>query len=286
MNKIILSSKMLLIIAALTFGLTACNKNKTAVDDIEAAAAQNLNVAEAEDDNVQTIADQAEATGDIANLRTTGNASVDLITGCATVTKDSLSTPKKITIDFGTTGCENRFGDIRRGKLIVTYTGRYDAVGTEIHITSDGYYVNQNKIDIDRTITNIGENTSGNIEFSIQSQRVVTFPDGVTTRSTTADKKREWVAGRNTPKDFSDDVYKVTGTATHTSKRGILYDVTTITPLTRVVACHQFVSGEVKIVRNGRVDRFGVINFGNGDCDDVATVTLDNGRVYNIDLHH
>lgn len=287
MNKINFQSKLLLIIAILTFGFTACSKKKTALDDYEVAAAKNLNTAEIEDDIIQTIADQAATTGDITNLRVNTNSiSADNVLGCATVTRDTLATPKKITVDFGTTGCENRFGDIRKGKLIITYTGSYTAVGTEIHIVSENYYVNENKIDIHRTITNLGENTNGNLEFAIQSERVVTFPDGVTSRSTTANKTREWISGRNTPLNFSDDVYKVTGTATHTSKRGILYDVTTITPLTRIVSCREFVSGEMKIIRHGRTDRYGFINFGNGDCDNTATVTLDNGSSYNIDLRH
>lgn len=287
MIKINFSSKLLLIIAILTFGFTACNKNKATSDNLEAAAAQNLNTAEAEDDYTQSIADQAEATGSINNLRTSASViSSDNVLGCATVTRDTTSTPNKITVDFGIAGCQNHFGDIRKGKLIITYTGRYTAVGTIVHIVSENYYVNNNKVDIDRTITNLGENSNGNLEFSIQSTRIVTFSDGTTTRSTTANKIREWISGRNTPLDFSDDVYKVTGSATHTSKRGILYDVTTITPLTRVVSCREFVSGKLKIVRHGQIDRYGIIDFGNGDCDNTATLTLDNGKTYELDIKH
>lgn len=276
---------MLLIFAALTLSVVSCKKNNL-TDDIESSAAQNLNIADIEDDNLQIMADQAAADVDIS-LRTSNfdNSAVDLITGCAIVTKDTLSSSKKITIDFGT-GCTNANGVTRKGKLLITYTGAYRATGTTITINTDGYYVNDNKVDINKTIYNTGINDAGNIVFQVQSTRTVTFPDGVTTRSTTANKTREWIEGASTPTLFSDDVYKITGTATHTSKRGILYDVTTVTPLIRKVACHQFVSGEIKIVRNSNTARFGIINFGNGDCDDTATVTLDNGRVFNISLRH
>ena len=145
--------------------------------------------------------------------------------------------------------------------------------------------MNENKVDIDRTVTNQGENVDGHLMFGIHAERKVTFPDG-TTSSSTVDKTREWLTGAATPKDFDDDIYRVNGTGTHTSRRGIVYDATTITPLIRKVACHQFVSGEVKIVRHGQTERFGIINFGTGECDDEATVTLDNGRSFTINLRH
>lgn len=52
------------------------------------------------------------------------------------------------------------------------------------------------------------------------------------------------------------------------------------------VSCHEIVSGQVKIIRIGNRERFATIDFGNGDCDDVATVTLDNGKEYTINLKH
>ena len=76
------------------------------------------------------------------------------------------------------------------------------------------------------------------------------------------------------------------GSGTHTSKRGIVYRATTLTPLIRKVACREFVSGEVKIVRIANENRFAIINFGTGECDDEATITLDNGRSFTIDLRH
>ena len=276
---------MLLICAALTIGFTSCNKNNI-TDETETTAAQNLNIAEVEDDNTQIMADQAESNGEISDLRTAfvDNSPVDLINGCAVITRDTLSTPKKITIDFGT-GCTNANGVTRKGIIYITYTGRYRAEGTVIHIVSENYFVNENKVDIDRTVTNLGENTNGHLTFGIHAERTVTFPDG-TTSSSTIDKVREWITGANTPRDFTDDIYRVTGTGTHTSRRGMVYDATTLTPLIRKVVCHQFVSGEVKIVRNGNRTRFGIINFGAGECDNEATVTLDNGRVFTINLRH
>lgn len=279
---------MLLILATLTLGFSSCSKSPiAAADDTETASAQNLAVADIEDDNLQVMADQAQSEGTVSDLRTSqpvNNSSIDLITSCAVITRDTLSTPKKITIDFGA-GCTNANGVTRKGKIIITYTGAYRAEGTVVHIVSDNYYVNDNKIDIDRTLTNTGRNDHHNSVFAVHAVRTITFPDGSTSTST-FDKTREWIAGENTPRDFTDDVYRVIGTGTHTSRKGILYDDSTITPLIRNVSCHEFVSGDVKIIRHGERDRFAIIDFGTGECDDVATVTLDNGKSKTIDLKH
>lgn len=286
MKRIRITPALLMISGALTLGFVSCNKSSSGVDQTEVAAAESLNVAEVEDDNTQIMADQAEANGAISGLRSSQPVTdaVDLLTSCAVITRDTVSVPHVITIDFGS-GCTNTNGITRKGKIIVTYTGPYRANGTVVHIVSQDYYVNANKVDIDRTVTNLGTNDNGNLNFHVVSSRTVTFPDG-TTCSSTADKNREWIAGASTPTEFDDDVYKVTGTGTHISRRGISYDATTLTPLVRKVACHEFVSGELKIVRHGQTDRYGIIDFGTGDCDDSATVTLDNGRSFTIDLRH
>jgi len=272
-----------LIIAFVLLGLYSCKKENA--DTTEALAAQSYNIAEVEDDNTQIMADQAESEGSVS-LRTapTENMQVELITNCAIVTRDTVSSPRVITIDFGT-GCTNTNGVTRKGKIIVTYTGRYRDISTVVHITSENYFVNDNKVDIDRTVTNNGINDNGHYTFSIHSVRNVTYADG-TTSSSIADKVREWTTGADTPRNLADDEYTVTGTATHTSRAGILYDATTLTPLIRKVSCHQFVSGQVKIIRHGNRDRFGTIDFGNGDCDDIASLTLDNGRTFSINLRH
>ena len=285
MKNQLISLPALLISGTLILGFTSCKKESSDIvsPTSEVSSAQSFNLAETEDNNVQIMADQAQSEGNV-NLRMqpVDNSSVDLITSCAVITRDTASTPKKITIDFGT-GCPNAHGDIRKGKIITTYTGKYRDAGTVIHITTENYYVNSNKIDINKTVTNNGLNDNGNYTFSIHSVRTVLYTDG-TTSTSTADKTREWIAGASTPHDFTDDVFRVTGTASHISRTGVVYDATTITPLIRKVDCHQFVSGDVKIVRHALKTRYCVIDYGTGECDDTATVTLDNGKAYTIDL--
>lgn len=287
MEKHLFSFKTILIAGLFITGFTACNKEKSdltsSTPDVQSA--QSLYTANVEDDNVQLMADQAQSEGGITQ-RTAApvdNSAVDLITSCVVVTRDTVSTTRVVTIDFGT-GCTNNEGVTRKGKIIITYTGHYRDPGSTVHITTQGYYVNENKIDINRTVINNGENHDGNLTFTVHSIRTVTYPDG-TTSSSTVDRTREWIAGANTPHDFTDDVWRITGTTTHTSRTGVVYDGSTVTPLIRKVSCHQFVSGIEKVVRHAEHTKYFTIDFGTGVCDNKATVTLDNGKSYTIKLH-
>lgn len=286
MKNLLNATKLLLILVVVTFSITSCRKSTITEDtQPELAVAENLSIAEIEDDNVQIMADQAESTGSTSGLRVTSSNSTDDILGdCPVVTRDSLSTPKKTIIDFGT-GCTGPNGVVRKGKIIITYTGRYRDAGTIVHIISENYYVNENKLDIDRTVKNQGVNDFGHFVFYIHSIRKVTFPDG-TFSSSDVNKIRTWVEGYNTPRDFSDDIYKVMVDGTHTSKNEIIYDISTIKALIRNVSCHQYTSGILKIVRQGQIDGHAILNYGDGDCDNEATVTFPNGSVITIQLRH
>ncbi len=287
MKTTFISFRSLLIIATLTFGLAACNKENVSETEEESFASQDLSVAAVEDDNVTVMADQVDATGSFSNMRIApddGNTNGSILGSCAVITHDTLASIKKITIDFGS-GCTGPNGVIRKGKIIIAYTGRYRAEGTIIHITTEDYFVNDNKVEIDKTIKNLGKNNKGNFVFHIESSRAVKYPNGKMSAST-AVKTREWLEGASTPLDFSDDVYRVETEGAHVSRNGIHYTFRSLTALIRNVSCKEFVSGELKIVRKTGNNRYSIINFGTGDCDDTATVTLDNGRSFTIDLKH
>ena len=81
---------------------------------------------------------------------------------------------------------------------------------------------------------------------------------------------------------WSDDVYLVTGSASGTGSQGGTFSATITSALKRTVACHQFVSGTVEVTPANRPTRY--IDFGNGDCDNIATVTV-NGHSHTITLH-
>ena len=72
---------------------------------------------------------------------------------------------------------------------------------------------------------------------------------------------------------WGDNVFLVTGTWTLTKKDGSVRTATVIEPLKRKMACRYIVSGEVEI-QNG--DQSMVLNYGDGECDDLVIVTIGN----------
>ena len=97
-------------------------------------------------------------------------------------------------------------------------------------------------------------------------------------------RTREWVEGSDKWNRW-DDVYFITGETTGTNFRGEEYTRTILTPLEWAASCRFIKSGSIEIVVGER-DPI-IIDFGNGDCDNEATVSR-NGETRTIELryHH
>ena len=252
--------------------LTNCNRREKASDTDTQVASDNA-LSESSYNDVMNIADEAadKNTGDhLGNYKTASN--------CATVTHDTVSNPKLLTIDFGSTNCLCNDGRYRRGKILVSYTGHYKDSGSMHSITFDNYYVNDRHIMGSKSVTNMGHNSLGQTYFNIVVNGLVIKPSGdsVTWNST---RTRTWTQGESTTTKL-DDVYEVTGSASGTNGTKS-YTMTIIQPLVRSLSCNWISSGKVEIQPSGKALR--TIDFGTGTCDDQATVTI-GGVVYNITL--
>ena len=64
---------------------------------------------------------------------------------------------KKIIIDFGT-GCTSAEGVVRKGKVLLTYSGNLAFPGSTIITSFEGYEVNVLKLEGTRVLTNTGIN--------------------------------------------------------------------------------------------------------------------------------
>ena len=109
----------------------------------------------------------------------------------------------------------------------------------------------------------------------------ITFDDGkIFTRTGTLTK--ETVEGFGTPLIWDDNVFLVTGNSTTTLPDGDIIIKTITTPLRYVMTCNlPFpVSGIITITKN---DSDGVLDFGTGACDNLATLTI-NGVTTEITL--
>lgn len=211
-------------------------------------------------------------------------AGVDSVGHCYTVTVDPQTAgvfPKTVTINFGT-GCTGKDGHIRRGKVIAVYTGRMRTAGSTATVTLDGFYIDSVKVEGTMKVEN--NSTAAGLAFTVTiTNGKLTSPSG---DYVAVDRTHTWTqtAGSDTPLNPADDVYNVTGSSSGTaSVSGIVFQWTTeITkPVVRKMSCRWRVSGQVTVTRNSKT---AVIDYGNGDCDNQATVTI-GSKVFNITLH-
>lgn len=261
MKKITYLAAIAFIGLALSFA--SCKKDSTDSIDVETQSSSDNYLADHQINDELKQVDEAAANN---NLGKAG----------PTVTIDSTSTPKVMTIDYGTgTICND--GKLRSGKLIVTWTGRYREVGTVITITTNNFYQNGNQIEGTKTVTNNGRNTNGNLNYSISvsSSRIRTV-DGKS-RTWNSTRNREWVAGENTLTP-TDDVYLITGTANGINANGLSYTANITQALRFDLSCqYRLTAGEIELTPQGKQVR--IINYGTGGCDNSFTVKIGNKTI-------
>ena len=265
-------------IAMLLVFTSSCKKDKAGPDETEANDFTKDMLVESTFDEVNEISDQAWNSVAFGFKSTSGQQFN--FAPCATVTVDTVVMPHVMTIDFGDENCLCRDGKYRRGQIVVTFTGRYREPGTVRTHTFVDYYVNDNFVQGTSTLTNMGYDENEDIYFTIVVDGSVTFSGGEGTISWESDHVRTWAEGYLTM-DWTDDVYLIEGSSSTTHLNG---DVTTreiTTELRRELSCHHFVSGTIEITPENRPVR--ILDFGSGDCDNIATVTI-NGTTYTISL--
>lgn len=194
------------------------------------------------------------------------------------ITVDTLNSVKTVTIDYGPTNCDCNDGKTRRGKVITTLTGSYFAVGTVKTHTTVNYYVNDNKIEGTKTVTNMGPNSLGQPTFNVSVNGTVTLSTGEVV-TYTATRVRTMTAGYNTPGVHLDNEFDITGSASATISTGGGYTSVITTPLHKKIGCGKFVSGTINFTPTNKPLR--IIDYGNGACDETFTVTI-NGVTYTI----
>ena len=199
---------------------------------------------------------------------------------CATitVTPNDSTYPKTITIDFGD-GCICADGKFRKGAVIIHLTGPIRRSGSVMTITFRNFYLNRAHIQGTKIVSNLSEN--GNIKFTVQVVNgAVTFPNG---RGYQYDglKYVAQIEG-GTTRFVRDDVYKIEGRSRTQFNNGLTIILNTETPLIKKVVCPWISNGVLKIKINDRVLflDYGAPN--NGDCDNLAMLTWNNGNNHRL----
>jgi hypothetical protein len=263
MKSTLQTTGIFFLIALLAFG---CRKNKEKEESAEIA--QQNAIAESSGNEIQNIAEEA-AKG--SNSFSTYNSD------CVVLSYDTTTTPRVITIDFGSENCLCEDGKNRRGKLKVSFEGSYFDANNVITTKTEEYYVNDNKIDGTRVATNVDNST-----FTIVADATITFTDGSGTLNWESTRTRVQTEGQNTPFNLLDNVYEVSGSASGVTAQGKDYEIDITTNLVFQLGCRYIKSGLLTI-NSSHLKQEATIDYGSGECDNKATLTY-SGKTKEITL--
>lgn len=196
--------------------------------------------------------------------------------GYPIVTIDTTTSPRTMEIDYGTINFLCNDGNYRRGKILVNWTGRYRDSATVIYIGFDNFYQNDNHIEGTKSVTNNGRNSQGQLSFTVAVNGKVTTPSNQT-HTWISNRTRTWIDGENT-KIWNDDKYQITGSTQGTNRKGNSYSATITSPLLVDLSCEwRLTAGVIEVTPQGKSAR--TIDYGNGACDRLVTVTI-KGKSY------
>jgi hypothetical protein len=257
---------------ALAIGFNSCKKNKdAAVEEFETtfelsgdqAIADNLS--EDANDMLLQVAEENNIAGGFAPG---GPVVINDFIPCATVTiTPQTGFPKTIVIDFGTSCSYN--GNTRSGKINVTLSDSIRKAGSIAIMTFTNYFINGYKKE--GTITWTNTSTPGTRSWTRKTENgKVTAPDG---RYWNHSGERFVVqtAGVSTP-IRTDDVFSITGNHTVSNSAGATRVITVLEALQKKTDCANIDKGKLKVQGP---NHYAIIDFGDGTCDNLATLSID-----------
>jgi len=271
----------LFILAISLFSLSSCTKDETNDNTKQEASTvdKNSSMAEKTFKDLGKITDQAMSDGQ--GMMKSGQTFKQSANTCMTLTLDLSSIPYVLTIDFGTTNCLCEDGHYRRGKIYVSYTPGIGDSATILSTTLEDYFDNDNQILGTRTVTYNGHNAAGHANWDETVDGSIILANNGGTITYQSAHHFEQLEGENTPFIVDDNVFAITGYAAGTTVFGQAFSNVITTALIYKPICTYFVSGVIEITPAGEPVR--VLDFGNGECDNLATVTV-NGYTINLIL--
>ena len=276
------TTKLFGIIALIAvFSLTGCSKDSDSNDtgltsqDVQV----NNKIDQASNDVSEIVEDQYLQQNPSAAGKTT-LPPASILPSCATITTTLTPTTWTRTITFATGGCTMPNGNVLEGTIIVSGSLNFDTPSYVINYQFVNFHHNNILIEGNRTVTRTFSSSAllaTNHPIHVMDiNMTVTFPNGdVYTRVGT--RKRECVDGFTSPINWHDNVYLITGSVTTTKTNGVVHTntVTEASPLRIELSCqYRIVSGTLTITRPNHT---AVLDYGTGDCDNNATISIDGG---------
>ncbi|MBK3516625.1 hypothetical protein [Carboxylicivirga marina] len=191
------------------------------------------------------------------------------------IVKEEGGWPRTITLNYGeSTELEN--GRVIAGIIEIYQTAprRDNGVRT---VTYDEFSVDGVAI----VGTSVKTFKSESLSVNIVRDLTFTLPEDGTTIDRVSERNRIWTQGMETPLDHTDDIFEITGFVQCQDSDNNVYRRDITSPLIKKGGCRWIVAGEVSLSKNGV--EFATINYGDMECDRVATMTTEEGsKEFNI----
>lgn len=188
---------------------------------------------------------------------------------CAVITVPDKGFPKEIVMDFDGE-CDMWHGHVISGKIIITISDTITKEGSTLKVVYENLKIGARSIEGESISTNEGLNSNRNLVISFTSTMSVAYDNGHISKREFSGEK-EWISGFFTPQTSDDQFYK-SGSGSITVDNEVKFTRVITTPLFIDRACRFILSGVVEITRG---EETMIIDYGDGICDNNATVTKD-----------
>ena len=220
------------------------------------------------------------------------DARIDPAPSCLNVTivtsgNSNSPFPITITLDFGG-GCACGDGHTRKGKIIVQYSDRLLHPNAKANLQFEDFSIDSIQIDNSTSFTIANTGTQTSLQLTIDIDAKLTKSNGNYTEWHSHKVITRTEGGAtDTPLD---DVMQIEGNASGTVKRNdlaVAWKAQITDPFIKKFTCRWISKGTIKVGRenlSANSQWIGVLDYGDGNCDNLATLTLD-GLSYQITLH-
>jgi hypothetical protein len=277
MKKKIFAKLAIVLFALILTGCSDDNNDKVETqEDFVTQAKKSTDVDAITDDLMSIIENEYNS------QNTTGRSpqgAQDFLPECVTITSTLTGGNWTTVLDFGTTGCPMPNGNILKGIITITGSTNFAAMSQTINYSFDGFYHNNRLIEGNKYVERVLENANGNPQSTIELDLSVTFPNGEVV-SRTGNRIWEWTEGADTILNPFDNVYLVTGAWVTTFPNNALS--TEITSALKIkMTCSDIVEGTVSFSTDNNTL---VLDYGDGTCDNIATIAINGGAESTIIL--
>ncbi|MCO6498980.1 MAG: hypothetical protein J5I47_01205 [Vicingus serpentipes] len=254
-----------LVFVLLVLGITSC-RDSDRDEDTTTNSSEDYATGQTIIHDIFKIVHQAAYSS--KGITTANLADTNTIFGCDTLIIDTISNPKKITVQFDNPCSFNYVS--RSGTIIITTSSKYDTPGASTSVNFSNYNYNNYSI-LSGTVSVVYNGIvdgKPNYSFNTNELRI----ENNRKRSIYIQNTQRFsIQAGETTATFVDDTYSISGTTNGTTFEGNSFTATITTNLTLLGSCRWINSGLVNVSPNNKPVR--KLNFGSS-CDNKASVSI------------